>query len=102
VHNVMTTLVFMTSSNLLFTRDSRSHQPPIQRETICVDSYDEVTQVRMTASAKEWGGEGKCLGFAELAEYRINSVKRRVYLLGPRSQKKTTRNRQRKDSNRFH
>ena len=34
----------------------------------------------MTAGAKEWGGEGKCLGFAELAEYRINSVKRRVYL----------------------
>jgi hypothetical protein len=26
------------------------------------------------------GGEGKCLGFAELAEYCINSVKRCVYL----------------------
>jgi hypothetical protein len=102
VHYVMTTLVFSTSSNLLFTRDSRSHRPPIQRETICVDSYDEVTRVRMTAGAKEWGGERKCLGFAELAEYRINSVKRRVYLFSDLGRKKKTRNRQQKGSNRFH
>jgi len=65
VHYVMTTLVFSTSSNFLFTRDSSFTPTADPTETICVDSYDEVTQVRMTAGAKEWGGEGKCLGFAD-------------------------------------
>jgi hypothetical protein len=40
---------------------------------VCAASHDEVTA--KTASAKEQGSEGKCLGFAEPAKYHINGVK---------------------------
>jgi hypothetical protein len=63
VRYIMMTLVFLTSTNLIFTRYSCSCQPLIQQDDVSI-----CMTVRMMAGAKERGSEGKCLGFVELAE----------------------------------